>query len=88
MKAYGGVDVYIQILLTSALTGGEWSASSPGIFIPGEGAPGTHWVGCGMDPRVGMDNVEEKKFLTLLGPELRALGRPARSQSMALKISQ
>jgi hypothetical protein len=29
MKAYGGVDVYIHILLTSALVRGEWSASRP-----------------------------------------------------------
>jgi hypothetical protein len=33
MKAYGGVDVYIYIFLTSALAGGEWSASRPGHFI-------------------------------------------------------
>jgi hypothetical protein len=29
MKAYGGVDVYTNIFLTSALGGGEWSASRP-----------------------------------------------------------
>jgi hypothetical protein len=34
MKAYGGVDVYIHIFLTSELIGGEWSASRPGRFIP------------------------------------------------------
>jgi hypothetical protein len=31
--------------LTSALDGGEWSASRPGRFTPRERAPGTHWVG-------------------------------------------
>jgi hypothetical protein len=30
MKAYGGVDVYILLLLTSALVGDEWSDSRPG----------------------------------------------------------
>jgi hypothetical protein len=45
MKAYGGVDVWIHVFLTSALVGGEWSASHPGRFIPGERAPGTHWIG-------------------------------------------
>jgi hypothetical protein len=45
MKAYGGVDIYIHIFLTSALAGGEWSASRPGRFTPGERAPGTHWIG-------------------------------------------
>jgi hypothetical protein len=39
MKAYEGVDVYIHILLTSALAGGEWSASYLGRFTPGERAP-------------------------------------------------
>jgi hypothetical protein len=33
-------------------------------------------------PRVGLDDVEKRKFLTLPGLELRPLGRPARSQSI------
>jgi hypothetical protein len=45
MKAYVGVDVYIYIFLTSALAGGEWSASSPYRFTPGERAHGAHWAG-------------------------------------------
>jgi hypothetical protein len=32
MMVHGGVDVYIHIFLTSALVGGEWSASRPGPF--------------------------------------------------------
>jgi hypothetical protein len=39
MKAYGGVDVSIHIFLTSALVGGELSASRPGRFTPGKRAP-------------------------------------------------
>jgi hypothetical protein len=34
MKAYGEVDVYIHIFLTSALVVGEWPASRPGRFSP------------------------------------------------------
>jgi hypothetical protein len=34
MKAYEEVDVYIHIFLTSAVAGGEWSASRPGRFTP------------------------------------------------------
>jgi hypothetical protein len=35
MKAQGGVDVYIRILLASALAGNKWSASRPGNFTHG-----------------------------------------------------
>jgi hypothetical protein len=59
MKAYGGVDVEIHIFLTSALVGGEWSASRPGRFTPGERAPGTHWIGGWVGPSAGLDDVEK-----------------------------
>jgi hypothetical protein len=36
MKAYGGVDVQIHVLLTLTRVGGEWSASRPCRFIPEE----------------------------------------------------
>jgi hypothetical protein len=77
MKAYVGVDVWIHIVLTSALVGGEWSASRPFRFTTG-----THWIGGWVDPRASLDDVEKKKFLTFPGLELRQLGRPARSQSL------
>jgi hypothetical protein len=80
MKAYGGVDVYIHIL-TSALAGGEWSASRPGRFTSGERDPTNHCIRGGVNPRAGLDDVEKRKFLTLPGLELWPLGRPARSQS-------
>jgi hypothetical protein len=82
VKAYGGVDVWIQIFLTSALAGGEWSASRPGRFTPGERAPGAHLIGGWMNPRAGLEDLERKKFFTLPGLELRSLGRPASSQSL------
>jgi hypothetical protein len=78
MKAYGGVDVEIHIFLISALAGGEWSASCPCYFNPGERAPGTHWMG----PRAGLDNMEKRKSLTLPELELQPLGSPVRSQSL------
>jgi hypothetical protein len=61
MKAYGGVDVQIHILLTSALVG-EWSASRPGRFTPGERVPGTHWIGGLVDPTACVDDMEKLKF--------------------------
>jgi hypothetical protein len=82
MKAYGGIDVQIHIFLTSALVGGEWSASRPGHFTPEETAPGTHSIGGWVDPRAGLNNVKKRKFLILPGLELRPFGRPARSQSL------
>jgi hypothetical protein len=35
-----------------------------------------------VDPTFGLDDVEKRKFLTLLRLELRPLGRPARRQSL------
>jgi hypothetical protein len=74
--------MYRSTFSTSALVGGEWSASRPFRFTPGERAPGTRSIGGWVDPRAGLDDVEKRKFLTLPGPELRPLGRPARSQSL------
>jgi hypothetical protein len=59
MKACGRVDVYIHIFLTSALVGGEWSASRPGRFTPRERAPVSHWIGGWVDPRTDLDDVEK-----------------------------
>jgi hypothetical protein len=44
MKAYGGVNVYVHIVLTSALVGGEWSISRLSRFTPGTHGIGV-WVG-------------------------------------------
>jgi hypothetical protein len=82
MKAYGEMDVKIHIFLTSALAGGEWSASRPGRFTPWETAPGTHYIGGWVDPRAVLDDVKKRKFLTLPGLERRPLRRPARSKSL------
>jgi hypothetical protein len=45
--------------MTSALAAGEWSASRPGRFTPGEIAPGTHWIGGWVDPVTGLDDMEK-----------------------------
>jgi hypothetical protein len=82
MKVYGEVDVEIHIFLNSTLAGDKWSASCPGRFNPGEITPCTHWIGGWVNPRADLDDVENRKFLTLPGLELRTLGRPARSQSL------
>jgi hypothetical protein len=48
--------------LTSALDGGEWSASHLGRFTPRERAPGTHWIGAWVGPRAVMDAVVKRKI--------------------------
>jgi hypothetical protein len=50
-----------------ALVGGEWSASRPCRFTPGERAPDSHWIGGWVGPRAGLDDVEKRTFLTLRG---------------------
>jgi hypothetical protein len=69
----------VPSLLTSALDGGEWSASHPCCFIPWEIAPGTHWIGGLVGPRAGPDVVEKRKMLPLSGFGPR---RPDRSPSL------
>jgi hypothetical protein len=79
MKAHGGVDVQKYIFMTSAVVGGEWSASCPCRFTLEERAPDTHWIRSWVGPRA---HVEKRKFLALPELELRPLGRPARSYSL------
>jgi hypothetical protein len=73
------VGEWIYRLLTSALVGGEWSASRIGRFIPVERAAGTYWIGGWMGSSTGLDDV--RKLLTLPGLRLRPLDRLARSLS-------
>jgi hypothetical protein len=49
-----------HVFLTSALVGGEWSASRSGRFTPGERAPGTDWIGGWVGPKTGLDDVERR----------------------------
>jgi hypothetical protein len=42
--------------LTSALDGGDWSASRLGRALPpGKGSPGTHWTGGWVGPRADLE---------------------------------
>jgi hypothetical protein len=56
--------------LTSALDGGEWSASRPGRLTPGKIAPCIHWRGGWAGPRACRDAMEKRKILSLPGVEL------------------
>jgi hypothetical protein len=61
MKAYWGSGD-IDPILTSALDGGEWSASRPSCFTPREITPGTHWIGGWMGTRAVLDAVVKIKI--------------------------
>jgi hypothetical protein len=54
----GGVHVF----QTSALVGGEWSASRPGRFTPVERAPSTQWIRGWLGPRTGLHAADKRKF--------------------------
>jgi hypothetical protein len=53
---------------TSALDGGEWSASRPGRALPpGKGPPGTHWMGDWAGLRAGLDTEATGKSFASAG---------------------
>jgi len=62
LTTYCGVDVWLHAFLTSALDGGQWSASRPGRFTPRERGPGTHWIGGWVGPIVGLNAVAKRKI--------------------------
>jgi hypothetical protein len=79
MQGSGCIDPYFLDLCTSW----RWVVSfTPRALYPRERAPGTPCIGGWVDPRAGLDDMEEWKFLTLPGLEPRPLSRPARSQSL------
>jgi hypothetical protein len=72
----GTRSVYISALL------GEWSASRPSSFTPGERAPGIYCTGGWLGPWAGRTIWRSKNDLSLPGIELQPLYRPSRSQSL------
>jgi hypothetical protein len=62
MKTWGSGGI-APPLFSSALDGGEWSASRHGRFTPGEITSSTHLLGCWVGLIVGLDAVEKRKIL-------------------------
>jgi len=58
--------------LTSALDGGEWSASRPGRFTPPGRHPGMHWVGGWWAPQPVSMRWRREKCLPLPGMQARS----------------
>jgi hypothetical protein len=66
MEALGEEEYSSYSFWTSALDGGEWSASRPvRALAPGERTPGTHWTGGWVGPRAGLDTEDIGKILCL-----------------------
>jgi hypothetical protein len=61
MKAYWGWRYSSDHSATSAVDGGEWSASRPSHFTPRERAPGIRWIGGWVGFRAVLGAVVKKK---------------------------
>jgi hypothetical protein len=81
MKTWGSRDI-APPFLTSALDGGEWSASRPCRLNPGKGAACTHWIGGWVGPRVNLNS-----DCTQLYIEALVVWRIARGQFIYSSIS-
>jgi len=55
-KTYWGMEVQLHSFLNSALDGGEWSASCPGVRVRG-----THSVAGWVGSRTGLDAVAKRE---------------------------
>jgi hypothetical protein len=66
MKTCGGGGI-APPFLTSALDGGEWSASGSVRLTPGEGPCGNYWIEGWVGPRAGLDNVKWRTIFVLHG---------------------
>jgi hypothetical protein len=62
MKVYWGSGGTFMHFLTSALDGGEWSASCPSHITPRERAPPTHSVGGWVGPGDILDIMVKRKI--------------------------
>jgi hypothetical protein len=62
MKTYGGVDVYLHALLTSALYEADFLVSRLGRIILEKIATGTHWMGGWVGPKSSLDAVGKLKI--------------------------
>jgi hypothetical protein len=68
-RRIGGVEVYLHEFLTSALDGGEWSASRHCRLTPREGAAGTHGIGGWVGSRAILNMVVKRNSQSPRGIE-------------------
>jgi hypothetical protein len=73
MNTYGTMEVLLLPFLTSALDGGEWSASRFSRFASGQRVPGIHRIGGCVGPKIVLDAVAKEK---------KSLPRPCRESNL------
>jgi hypothetical protein len=54
---------YSSIILNLGTDGGDWSASCPCHFTPGDITTSTQWIGSWVDHRAGLDTVGKNRLL-------------------------
>jgi hypothetical protein len=70
IKKYGQVVTWFHSFVTSELYGDEQSALLPEIFIPGESAPVTNWIGVWVGHQSRSGHLEVgRNMLSLASPE-------------------
>jgi hypothetical protein len=62
MNTYGELAIWFHVFLTSALDGGELSASRTGRFTPGERAPCSHWIAGWKGARSSLEAVAKRRI--------------------------
>jgi hypothetical protein len=63
------VEVQLHALLDSALDGNNWSASQNGLFVTGERAAGSDWIGDVMGPNARLKASEKRENIFPPGQE-------------------
>jgi hypothetical protein len=81
MKTYGGVDVYIQVVFTSAPVGGQWWASLSRRFTSAKRDPGTHWIAGWVGAKT-LSEVKSENYWLYRASSSMYFGCPARSPSL------
>ena len=76
VRPIGGVEVYLYSFLTTAIEGGEGSASRPAAFCPREW-PGTRCIGGWVGARAGLERCGKSRPTRIWSPD-----SPGCSQSL------
>jgi hypothetical protein len=65
---WGGEEIQIHVFSTAAFDCSEWLVPNPGRFTPEEKAPGTYCIERHAGLRVGMGDLQKRKYLLGIEP--------------------